>query len=155
MVRTFLVLMAVTAAPAWAVGERIIIPSAAQPFGDQLKDTLCVSMDCVQDKSAGLDATVTGKVLKGKKGDQVELNVISSTGAVKATVKAPLADNGRISSMDLVTATSAIIAAIEGPEPKAKAAAADKPAPTKTAKVAKKGKPVRLAAKTRTGHSRG
>jgi hypothetical protein len=157
MVRTFLVLMAVTAAPAWAVGERIIIPSAAQPFGDQLKDTLCISMDCVKDKSQGLDATVAGKILKGaKKGDQVELTVISSTGAVKATVKAPLADNGRISSMDLVTATSAIIAAIEGPEPKAKAAAADKPEPTKTAKAAKKGgKQLRLAAKARTGHTRG
>ena len=157
MVRAILVLMALMAAPAWAVGERIIIPSAAQPFGDQLKDTLCISMDCVKDKSNGLDATVTGKMLKGgKKGDQVELTVISPTGAVKATVRAPVGDNGRISSMDLVTATSAIIAAIEGPEPKEKAAKAEKAEPTKTAKAQKKGgKQLRLAAKARTGHSRG
>jgi hypothetical protein len=144
--------MALVAAPAWAVGEKIILPSEAQPFASQIKDTLCVSMDCVADKSGGLDATVTGKLIKAKKGQtEVELQVVSSTGAVKATVKAPVNDQGRISSMDLVTATSAMIAAIEGPEPKAKKV---EPA-AKMAKLQKKKSQVRLAAKARFGHSRG
>jgi hypothetical protein len=145
--------MAMLATPAWAVGERIILPAGGQPFADQIKETLCVSMECVANKSGGLDATVTGKLIKDKKkGELVELQVVSSTGAVKATVKAPLMDNGHIGSTDLVTATSALIAAIEGPEPKAKAPEA---APTKTAKVMKKKSQLRLAEKARAGHGRG
>src|SRR5947209_3909137 len=97
MVRTALVLMALMAAPAGAVGEKIILPGPAQPFASQISETLCVSMECVADKSGGLDATVTGKLIKPKKGQsQVELQVVSATGAVKATVKAPVNDAGRM-----------------------------------------------------------
>lgn len=150
--RTAIVLLAMAATPAWAVGERIILPKGA-PFAEQIKDTLCISMECVADGKSGLDATITGKVIKGKKGQQqVELQVLSATGAVKATVKAPANETGRLSSMDLVAATSAVITAIEAPEPKTKAAA---PA-SKVAKTEKKkAKQLRLAAKGRLGHNRG
>jgi hypothetical protein len=140
------------ATPAWAVGERIILPTGT-PFSEQIRDTLCISMECVADGKSGLDATVTGKVVKAKKGQQVELQVISPTGAVKATVKAPASENGRMSSMDLVAATSAVITAIEAPEPKAKAAPAAKP--VAKAQKNKSSKQVRLAVKGRFGHDRG
>jgi hypothetical protein len=154
MNRSALILLAVVASPAWAVGERIIIPSGVHPYGEQLKETLCVSMECVESRNGGLDATVSGKLLKNKKGDQVELQVLAPSGALKATVKAPVNDAGRMSSTDLVAATSAIIGAIEAPEAAAKAPSAA--APTKTAKVAKKkSQALRLAAKARLTHSRG
>jgi hypothetical protein len=147
--RSALLLLALSAFPAWAVGERIALPQGA-PFGDQLKETLCISMEC----GSAVDANITGKVVKGK----AEIKVFSPTGALKATVAAPLNAEGRMSSMDLVAATSAIIAAIEAPEP-SKAAAkelAKKDAKKYAAKSkAKKKNGVRLAAKPRNPHTRG
>src|SRR5262249_7965337 len=142
------------ATPAWAVGERILLPAPGTPFAEQIKETLCISMECVTDPKSVLDATVTGKLIKVKNGQHVELQVISPTGALKATVKAPASETGRISSMDLVAATSAVIIAIEAPEPKAKAAAPEKKALAKAEKK-KSSKQLRLAAKAKFGHDRG
>lgn len=142
MVRSVLVLMAVAAAPAWAVGERVALPKSGPEFTEQLRESLCISMEC----GVGVDATLTAKVVKGK----AEIKVMSSTGALKATITAPLNDAGRMSSMDLVSATSGIISAIESPEPSSKAPAAKK----KVAAKAKKSS-YRFAAKTRAAHSRG
>ena len=78
MVRTALVLMTVlVAAPAWAVGERVSLPKGL-PFSEQLKETLCISMEC----GAGTDATVTAKVIKGNK---AEIKVLSPSGCLLYT----------------------------------------------------------------------
>jgi len=81
-----------TSAPAWAVGERILL-AKGDAFADQLKETLCISMEC----GTGVDAKVSAKVIKGNK---VEIKVFSPTGALKATVTAPLNAQGKISAMD-------------------------------------------------------
>ncbi|MBK7863628.1 MAG: hypothetical protein IPJ65_34480 [Archangiaceae bacterium] len=142
--------MTFAAAPAWAVGERVSIPKGA-PYADQLRETLCISMEC----GTGTDASVTARVLKGKV-DKVELKVFSPSGALKTTVTAPLDDSGRMSSMDLVAATSGLIAGIEGAEPSSKVAAAKAPSKkTLAAAKAKKKSGLKLASKPRNGHSRG
>ncbi|MBL8951271.1 MAG: hypothetical protein JNK82_10870 [Myxococcaceae bacterium] len=157
MVRSALVLMSLmVAAPAWAVGERVALPKGLT-FSEQLKETLCISMEC----GSGVDATVTAKVIKGNK---AEIKVLSPAGVVKATVTAPLDEEGRLSSMDLVAATSGIIQGIEGT-----AKAAEAPAPAPAAKVAKGSKAskkslasklkskkaMKFAAKARGNHPRG
>jgi hypothetical protein len=149
MVRSALVLIALVAAPAWAVGERISVPKGAV-FADQLKETLCISMEC----GAGIDASITAKVIKGNK---VELKVFAATGNLKATVTAPLNADGRISSMDLVAATSGLIAGIEASDPGKQAPAAKDSAKAKKglASKAKKKSSFKMAAKSRSGHSRG
>ena len=146
MVRSVLVLMAMVSAPAWAVGERISIPKG-QPFTEQLRETLCISMEC----GAGADASITAKVIKGNK---AEIKVFSSSGALKATVTAPLGEDGRISSMDLVAATSGIIQGIESQEPSRSAAKATKSKRGHASK-AKSKRGIRFAAKSRGAHSRG
>jgi hypothetical protein len=144
MVRTALVVAAMVAAPAWAVGEKVVFPVSSQPFSEQLKETLCVSMDCVGDHATGYDVAVTSTLVKDKKkGEQVEVRVLTPGGAVKATVLAPVHD-GRLSSTDLVSAVSAVVAAIEAPQRQAKGAPAQKSR-----------KPARLAAKARATHGRG
>lgn len=156
MVRTVLVMMALLAAPAWAVGERISVPKGA-PYAEQLRETLCISMEC----GAATDASVTAKVIKGNK---VELKVFSAAGVLKTTVTAPLTDDNRISSMDLVAATSGLIAGIEGQvvaKAEAAPAAVERPAKGKKAlaaakaKAAKKKSTFKVAAKVRGNGSRG
>jgi hypothetical protein len=146
MLRSVLVLMAVTAAPAWAVGERVSLPSNGA-IADQLRATLCISMDCSQ----GGDASVTAKVLKGKK---VELKVFSPAGKLKTTIKAPLDASGLMSSTDLVAATSGLIAGIEAPE-KTDKEKTDKEKKSAAAPKAKKKAALKLAAKLRGNHSPG
>lgn len=150
MVRSALVLLALVAAPAWAVGERISLPKGDGAYSEQLKETLCISMEC----GVGSDASITAKVIKGNK---VELKVFSASGALKATVTAPLNGEGRISSMDLVATTSGLIAGIEGHEPANAAPAVKEPVAKKKALAAKAKKKAgwKLAAKGRGGHSRG
>ncbi len=154
MVRSALVLMVtLLAAPAWAVGERISVPKGLS-FSDQLRETLCISMEC----GSATDASVTAKVIKGNK---AEIKVFSPSGALKATVTAPLGDDGRLSSMDLVAATSGIIQGIEGSESSkaSKASATASAAPAKSKKAlaskAKSKRALKFAAKSRGGHSRG
>ena len=69
-----------------------------------------------------------------------------------ATVKAPASELGSISSMDLVTATSAILAAIEAPEPTGKLAKAASPA---VASKLKKRSVLRLATKGHAARNHG
>ena len=153
MVRSVLVLMVMVSAPAWAVGERISLPKG-HPFTEQLRETLCISMEC----GAGTDASITARVIKGNK---AEIKVFTPSGNLKATVTAPLQDDGRISSMDLVAATSGIIQGIEGQDPgkAASAAAVKKDKASKARKSfaakAKAKKSMKLAAKVRGGHTRG
>lgn len=141
--------MALVAAPAWAVGERISLPKGGA-YADQLKETLCISMEC----GSGTDASITAKVIKGNK---VELKVFAPNGALKATVTAPLTDDGRISSMDLVAATSGLIAGIEAQDAVKSAPAAKEPSKSKKALASKSKKKSswKVAAKSRGGHSRG
>ena len=152
MVRLSLVLVALLSAPAWAVGERISVPKGVS-FAEQLHETLCISMEC----GGAVDASVTAKVVGGK----AEIKVFNNAGQLKGTITAPLNNEGRISSMDLVSATSGIISAIEGPMPKEKVAAAE---PTKAAKTsskkalaakAKKKSGLKLASKGRGAHTPG
>lgn len=124
-------ILALLASPAWATGERVLVTGQG---GEQLRETLCVSMDCVtvqESRSRGLDVTVEAKAAKGS----LRIEVSGANGKHYATVKAPLTD-GRLGSTDLVSATSQIIRAIENPEartapekPKAKLAAKKHKAP--------------------------
>ena len=147
MLRSTLLLAFSMAAPAWAVGERIVLPTGG-PFAEQLKETLCISMECVA-KSDAVDATIVGKL----KGNKVVLEVIAPNGTVKAKVTAPANDAGRMGSTDLVAATSAVIAAIESPE----RTSVEQPEKKKSSKYAAKSKKkgVRLAAKKLGSHTRG
>lgn len=149
MVRSALVLLALVAAPAWAVGERVSLPKGSA-YAEQLKETLCISMEC----GAGVDASITAKVIKGNK---VELKVFTASGNLKATVTAPLNAEGRISSMDLVAATSGLIAGIEASDPGKQAPAVKEPAKAKKglASKSKKKSSFKMAAKARSGNSRG
>jgi hypothetical protein len=139
--RTALLVLALSSTPAWAVGEKVVLPDASLPFSEQLKDGVCLSMECVEGRG-GFDAKLTGRRVKGKKGEQVEVRVLSASGKVKATLTAP-AHEGRLSSTDLVSLTSAVVHAIEQPERVGKAA----PAPATR-------KPERLAAKARLARDR-
>src|SRR5262249_35847438 len=116
MLRSALVIVVVAAGPAWAVGERVALPEATQPYAEQIRETICLSMECVASTSRTFDTKVTARLVKG----HVEVRVLSPSGKVKATVTAPVHE-GRISAMDLVTLTSATVKAIEAPEPRRRA----------------------------------
>lgn len=98
--------LVVVAAPAWAVGERVLVTSAAEP----LKETLCVSMNCVS--SGGRDATVSARPVKGG----LEVTVKSAGGDVKLVHLIPSGEEGDLSSIDLVRASSLVVKAIETPQ---------------------------------------
>ncbi len=96
----FVVLAASTA---FATGERITVTGAAAP----LKDTLCFSMSCV---GAGpRDFVVAGRAVK----DGIEITVTSHTGQRRLTHVAATNAQGRVSSTDLVRATSLVLQSIE------------------------------------------
>ncbi len=145
-IQSLLVVAGLVSMPAWAVGERIIVSGAADA---QLKETLCISMECVSSKSGGYSALVESKTLKS---GGVEIRVVGADGKVRTTQRVPMSDQGRLSSTDLVSATSEIVTAIEDPNHRAKAdeQAAAKPAKKKV-KLAKKHshglKGIRLAAR--------
>lgn len=102
MVR-LLALVAVLAAPAaLATGERIVLSPASNP----LQETLCFSMTCVK---ASAQATVAAKPVKGG----LEITVTMSTGQKRLTHFAPYNADGKVSSTDLVRATSLVLTAIE------------------------------------------
>ncbi len=121
MIRSILLATLFASTAAFATGERISITGAAAP----LKETLCFSMNCVN--GGAREFTVTGKPVKGG----IELTVVSLNGQTRLTHVARLNEWNKISSTDLVHATSLVVQAIEkGP--------IASPAPVKTAKVAKK-----------------
>lgn len=98
--------LVVVAAPAWAVGERVLVTTAAEP----LKETLCVSMNCVS--AGGRDAIVSARPVKGG----LEVTVKSPNGDVKLVHVIPSGDEGDLSSIDLVRASSLVVKAIESPQ---------------------------------------
>lgn len=103
MIRSILLASLFASTAAFATGERISITGAAAP----LKETLCISMNCVA--SGARDFSVTGKAVKGG----VELTVTSVSGQARLTHFAPLNEWNRISSTDLVHATSLVVQSIE------------------------------------------
>jgi len=139
------VLAGLMAMPAYAVGERIIVTGASEA---QLKETLCISMECVsqgQAKASGYSAMIESKATK----TGVEIRVLGADGKVRTSQKVPMGDSGRLSSTDLVSATSEIMTAIEDPNHRAKAEEKTEKAPAKSKKVAKKHpmKGIRLASR--------
>lgn len=98
------VVAALALAPAaFATGERITLTGQ----GEQLRDTLCLSMSCV---TAGpRDFTVSARPVNGA----LEVTVTSSSGQHRLTHRAPLNEDGLVSTTDLVRATSLVLSAIE------------------------------------------
>jgi hypothetical protein len=109
-------LLALVSFPAFATGERVLVTAAAEPF----RDTICVSMTCVT--SGARDAVVSARPVK----DGVEVTVKSAQGQVKLVHVTPVSEDGALSTIDVVRASSLVVQAIEAP----------RPAPAKTAKVA-------------------
>lgn len=95
------------AAPAWATGERVIVTAAAEPF----RETICVSMTCVT--SGAREAIVTARSVK----EGVEVTVKSASGQVKLVHITPRTADGDLSSIDVVTASSLVVKAIETAKP--------------------------------------
>lgn len=106
--------------PAFATGERILIASTGAA-SDQLKQTLCIAMECVGAKD-GIEAMVTAKSSR----EGIEVKVVGMDGAVRLNHKAPVLDDGRFSATDLVSATTRIFKAIESPQLAAEQAKQDK-----------------------------
>lgn len=124
------VLAAVTlAAPAWATGERVVVSAAAEPF----RETICVSMTCVT--SGARDAVVTARTVK----EGVEVTVKSASGQVKLVHVTPVTEDGELSSIDVVTASTQVVKAIESARP------LTRPAP-KTARALSKATRLRMLA---------
>lgn len=135
------------ALPAFATGERIYIASQGAA-SDQLRETLCFSMECTKSKD-GVEVVVTAR----SSGDAIELKVTGADGAVRLSQKVAALDDGRFGSTDLVASTTKIFKAIEQPQLAAEQRAEEKAqaqrakAESKDAKVAKKAKARALAAK--------
>jgi hypothetical protein len=139
--KTSLALIAVLAAlPAFATGERIFVTGQG-PAVDQLKETLCLSMECVASRD-GVEAVVTAKAA----GDNIELRVTGSDGSVRFTQRIAALDDGRFGSTDLVSSSSKVFKAIEQPQLVSEQHAQEK-AELARAKEAKKAKLKALAAK--------
>ncbi|MDP1829555.1 MAG: hypothetical protein Q8L48_40180 [Archangium sp.] len=118
MIRTLLIASLFASTAAFATGERISITGAAAP----LKETLCISMNCVSGGGAK-DFSITGRAVKGG----VEFTVTSVSGQPRLTHVARLNEYNQISSTDLVHATSLVVQAIErGPIAPVKKVAAKK-----------------------------
>jgi hypothetical protein len=114
------------AAPAWATGERVLLTREAEPF----RETICVSMTCV--RAGARDAVVSAKAVKGG----LELTVKSASGQVKLVHVTPLNDEGQLSSIDLVRASTLAVKAIESSKPlTAPAPKVAKKAPSRVAKL--------------------
>jgi hypothetical protein len=108
-----LLLLALVSFPAFATGERVVVTAAAEPF----RDTICVSMSCVT--SGAREAVVSARPVK----EGVEVTVKTAQGQVTLVHVAPLSDEGQLSTIEVVRASSLVVQAIERP----------RPLPTKTA----------------------
>lgn len=108
-IKTLPLLTLLAGAPALATGERIALPSQGEA-ADQLRQTLCISMDCVSDRDSA-EATVSVKA----SGSSIEVKVVGADGQLRLTHRAP-AQDGRFSATDLVSATSKVFQAIESPQ---------------------------------------
>ena len=109
--KTSLVLLAgLIALPAFATGERIHIASSGEA-SDQLKETLCLSMECQPSKD-GVEVIVTARAA----GNGIDLKVTAADGSVRLSQRIAATDDGRFGSTDLVSATSKIFKSIEQPQ---------------------------------------
>jgi hypothetical protein len=135
------VVAALVALPAFATGERIHIASQGVP-ADQLKETLCLSMECVPSKD-GVEVTITAKTV----GDHIELKVVGADGAVRLSQRIAALEDGRFSSTDLVASTSKIFKSNETPQLVAEQQANDKAQADRAKLNAKKAKAKAFAAK--------
>ncbi|MBI3182339.1 MAG: hypothetical protein HYZ28_09370 [Myxococcales bacterium] len=155
------------ATSAYAAGERIAVvspPGPAVEFPGQLAEALCVSLTCVPGtkvmtgtrpdfaKAAHerLVAVVTGRLLRGASGPEVEVTIHSRDGATMIRSTIPANGNGRVSAIDLVAAATKIHRAIEYPEKALKAQAKEKDKEQKLAKAkALKGKKAKALARAK------
>jgi|CXWL01.1.fsa_nt_gi hypothetical protein len=108
MIRPLTVAIALVSASAWATGERIQITGNGA-YVAQLKETLCISMECVG-KGQAAQANVIANVVK----NELEVKVVGFDGRTRHIEKVAIT-NDRVSAFDLVSATSKLLAAIENP----------------------------------------
>ena len=129
--RTALALSLFVASTAFAADERIAVVGN-HPAVAQLREGLCISEQCVGAHEKVV-ATITAKEKKGG----LEVMLHDADGSLGYSKLLPLADDGRLSVTDLVSAQAGIVHAIEYP-----AEAASKPekksSGTKVASAAKK-----------------
>ncbi len=137
LIRPVTVALALLSTSAFATGERIFV-TGSPALAEKLKETLCISMDCVG-KGQAAQVNVVATQVK----DTLEVKVVGFDGRVRHIEKMAL-KNDNVSAFDLVSATSGLLAAIENPnarlEPVAKA-------PKKWAKKNSAGKKQQLASK--------
>ena len=106
---------------AFATGERVALVPASNP----LRETICVSMNC---ESGNAEATVASRPVR----DGLEITVTTASGQRRLTHVVRTQADGKVSSTDLVRATSMVLRAIEeGP------VKGDQPAAAPAVKVAK------------------
>ena len=110
LISSLAVVVALAASPAFATGERIIVGSGSEA-AEQLKQTLCIAMECVTSRD-GIEASVS--VRPGR--NEVEVKVLGADGAVRLTQRVPALADGRMSATDLVSATTKVFQAIESPQ---------------------------------------
>lgn len=135
------------AAPALATGERVRLVGQG-PWVDQFTQTLCVSMSCVRE--GDYDVTVSGALVK----NELKLTVVGHDGHKRLATSVPH-EQGTVHSMELVSATSAIVKAIESPRATAAADEPSKSSPAKKHAAKGKKKPGRLLAKLKSVRARG
>lgn len=103
MIRFTLLVVLFAAPAALATGERIVLAGEGEAF----RETLCISMTCVS--GGGRDFTVTARPARGG----LDVTVTSASGQQRLAHHVPFNAEGRVSSTDLVRATSLILQAIE------------------------------------------
>lgn len=126
MRQLFALVLVLAGSSAWAVGERVVV----QPAAEALRDTICVSMNCV--RGGGKDALVAARSTK----DGLEVTVTNTAGEVKLVHVIPRDEAGGLSSIEVVRASSLVVQAIEAPTK-----------PQKLAKPVKRHRPAKLFAR--------
>lgn len=120
------------AGAALASGDRIVVVSSDAAVRAQLTDTLCVSQECVPAQKfltggkldfgkvarEGLIAVVTGRLNKSGAAYSLEVLVQNRSGATRMSRTVPAGAEGKVSIIDVVSASSEVITVIERPESK-------------------------------------
>lgn len=137
LIRPVTVALALLSTSAFATGERIFV-TGSPAHAEKLKETLCISMECVG-KGQAAQVNVVATAMK----DTLEVKVVGFDGRVRHIEKVPL-KNDTVSAFDLVSATSGLLEAIENPNARAEAPAKE---PKKLAKKSSASKKQQLANK--------
>jgi len=117
---------------AMASGDRIVVMSSDAAVRAQLTETLCVSQECVPAQKfmtagktdfakvarEGLTAVVVGKLNKAGAKYSLEVVVLNRSGATRMSKTVPADSSGKVSIIDVVSASSEVIAVVERPESK-------------------------------------